>query len=161
MSKGEYFIIATGVGAIIVAILPIPKEIAYPIAGILGVFFIALIVKGIRLKPTKQAETSKGLFVIDNEDYDFTSANRILSVNTTLYAMPSRNLESVKLKITGELIDSDWQPNSISNHIINSSHSFHFNILNSIKSGKYNVHLVAYSNGEKYEFQPFEIEIPK
>lgn len=114
-----------------------------------------------RVKPQKQAETSKGLFVIDVEDYNFTSTNRILSVNTTLYAIPSRNLESVRLKIMGELIPSDWQPASISNHVINPSQSFCFNILSSIKSGEYNVRLVAYSNGEPFEFAPFDIEIPE
>ncbi len=165
MSKGDYWSLAIGLGGVVVGVVTlaypiIPKIIGLPIIIILALACVWLVIMGFRVKPQKQAETSKGLFVIDTEDYDF-KPERILSVNTTLYAMPSRNLESVKLKIMGRLRDSDWQPNSISNHIINASHSFRFNIPNSVKDGKYTVHLVAYSSGEEFEFAPFEINIPK
>jgi hypothetical protein len=38
---------------------------------------------------------------------------------------------------------------------------FNFYIPVSTPKGKYTVHLIAYSKGEKFEFNPFEIDIPE
>ena len=171
MSKGENFIIASGVGAIIVAILPIPKVIAYPIAGLLFMLFIFLIYKGLSLKPAKQAEISKGLFVIEEVRYKFGSPNvngypqsqnrRILMVDVLFHAIPSRDIESLQLKLVNRLIDFGEQPFSVGGNVLTDGGNFYFSIPDSIRKGKYTVHLIAYSRGEEFEFNPFEIEIPK
>ena len=175
MDKNNYYIIASSVATIMIAILaltysPIPKIAGLPIVGLLAILCIILIIKGIRLKPEKQAEISKGLFVVDIVRYEFGNSaqknypqsqnRRILKLSVLFHIVPSRRVESFQLNFLHHLISTDWKSDIVGNNVLIEGGDLYFEIPDSIKQGKYTVKLIAYSIGEKFEFNPYEIEIP-
>ena len=130
------------------------------VALLAGIF---LFVYGLRLKPEKQIETSRGIFYIEKVHQEFfQSENKLLLViNVLFYAIPSRFVESLQLEFQNHPIDSGEQPGLVGGNVLTEGGEFKFYIPDSTPKGKYTVHLIAHSKGEKFEFNPFEIEIPE
>ena len=168
MSKFENYATSTGIWVLIVMLLTltkpvIPEYIGWPLIGILLVVSFIFVYRGLRLKPEKQADTSKGLFYIETVHHEFfQSENKlILVINVLFYAIPSRFVESLQLEFQNRPIDSGEQPGLVGGNVLTEGGEFKFNIPDSTPKGKYTIHLIAYSKGEKFEFNPFEIEIPE
>lgn len=175
MSKFENYATATGVWVLVIMLLTlltltkpiIPECIGYPLISILIIMSFVFIYKGLKAKPEKQIETSKGVFYIEAVNHELLQSEnrpenrRLLTVNVLFYAIPSRSVESIKLKILNHLIDSGEQPGSVGGSAMTEGGEFNFYIPDSIPKGKYVVHLIAYSKGEKFEFDNFDIDIPK
>lgn len=66
----------------------------------------------------------------------------------------------MQLRILHHIISADWEPEAIGSNVLTDGGDIVFNIPDSIKQGKYTITLIAYSNGERFEFNPYKIEIP-
>ena len=109
------------------------------------------------LKARIQQSTPSYIFIIEKLGVAFGLPST-LTIRVGITVTPTMSVEDVQLKLLGKSIPSDWRQRQIGGSA--ESHYVSFVIPDSVKSGEYNVHLVAIADGISTESKPFQITIP-
>ena len=130
---------------------------------IIGVIFLSIIViQGRRPVELFDIEVSDAVFGTSTTNgFPKLPTGRILRINLGLNAMPTKEVGAIKLKLSGNLIKSNWEPDFVCPGVTTSGYVY-FAIPDSIKLGEYTPKIIVYDKKDAViKGITFNLKVPK